>query len=93
MTITTRPPASDEDRGARALLDAAGKALADMPGERVPAGFPALLFARAAPEDLVAYQPHELAALASEAWAFLASASRARRRSASSRRRRWRANG
>ena len=38
----------------------------------VPDDFVALLFGRAAPEDLVGYDAGELAALAREAWAFLA---------------------
>ena len=38
----------------------------------VPDDFVALLFGRAAPEDLVGYEAAELAALAREAWAFLA---------------------
>src|SRR5439155_10249867 len=37
-----------------------------------PAGFVSLLFARTAPEDLIAVAPRELASLAREAWAFLA---------------------
>src|SRR5438093_716294 len=38
----------------------------------MPAGFVSLLFARTAPEDLIAVAPRELAWLAREAWAFLA---------------------
>ena len=38
----------------------------------MPDDFAALLFGRAAPEDLVGYDAAELAALAREAWAFLA---------------------
>ena len=50
----------------------------------MPDDFVALLFGRAAPEDLVGYEASELAALAREAWAFSRFASRASRKSASS---------
>ena len=36
----------------------------------MPDGFAAALFSRAAPEDLLAYEPRELAALAEDAWSF-----------------------
>jgi glutamate dehydrogenase len=58
---------SDEERAARALLDAASTLLGD-----VPATFAALLFARTAPEDLLIYDKTEVAELARQAWAFLA---------------------
>jgi glutamate dehydrogenase len=56
---------SDEERAARALLDAASTLLGD-----VPAAFAALLFGRTAPEDLLVYDKAEVAELARQAWAF-----------------------
>ena len=69
QAITSRP--GGEERAARARIDAAAKLLR---GDKsnVPDDFAALLFGRAAPEDLVGYDAAELAALAREAWAFLA---------------------
>src|SRR3954447_9606873 len=68
QAIVDRP--DREDRAARARIDAAAKLLRG--GKRdVPDDFVALLFGRAAPEDLVGYTAAELAALAREAWAFL----------------------
>ena len=69
QAITSRP--GSEERAARARIDAAAKLLR---GDKsnVPADFAALLFGRAAPEDLVGYDASELAVLAREAWAFLA---------------------
>src|SRR5688500_1861688 len=58
---------SDEERAARALLDAASRLLGD-----VPATFAALLFGRTAPEDLLIYEQREIAELARQAWTFLA---------------------
>src|SRR3954465_15430961 len=59
-----------EDRAARACIDAAGKFLRGGKSDG-PDDFVALLFGRAAPEDLVGYEAAEIAALAREAWAFL----------------------
>jgi glutamate dehydrogenase len=69
QTITSRP--GSEERAARARIDAAAKLLR---GDKsnVPGEFAALLFGRAAPEDLVGYDAAELAVLAREAWVFLA---------------------
>ena len=69
QAITSRP--GSEERAARARIDAAAKLLR---GDKsnVPADFAALLFGRAAPEDLVGYDASELAVLAREAWVFLA---------------------
>src|SRR6188472_78626 len=69
QAITSRP--GSEERAARARIDAAAKLLRSDKGN-VPADFAALLFRRAAPEDLVGYDASELAVLAREAWAFLA---------------------
>src|SRR3954466_11127307 len=60
-----------EERAARARIDAAAKLLRGGRSD-VPDDFVALLFGRAAPEDLVGYEAAELAALAREAWAFVA---------------------
>ena len=60
-----------EGRAARARIDAAGKLLRGGKSD-VPDDFVALLFGRAAPEDLVGYDAAELAALAGAAWAFVA---------------------
>ncbi len=60
-----------EERAARARIDAAAKLLRGGKSD-VPDDFVALLFGRAAPEDLVVYEAAELAALASEAWVFVA---------------------
>ncbi|MEA3027175.1 MAG: glutamate dehydrogenase [Alphaproteobacteria bacterium] len=60
------------ERAARARIDAAAKLLRGDKGN-VPDGLVALLFGRAAPEDLVGYEASELAALARGTWAFLAS--------------------
>src|SRR4029078_13619652 len=69
QAITSRP--GSEERAARARIDAAAKLLRSDKGN-VPAEFVALLFGRAAPEDLVGYEAAELAVLAREAWAFVA---------------------
>jgi len=61
---------TEEARGARRLVEQAGTILTGMHGD-MPESFAAQLFARAAPEDLVRYEPRELAALAAEAWLFL----------------------
>src|SRR3954451_4771645 len=60
-----------EDRAARACIDAAAKLLRG-DKSKVPDDFVALLFGRAAPEDLVRYDAEGLAALAREAWSWLA---------------------
>src|SRR5882724_13553026 len=70
QAIVDRP--DREDRAARACIDAAAKLLRGSKKSDVPDGFVALLFGRAAPEDLVGYEAAELAALAREAWAFVA---------------------
>jgi glutamate dehydrogenase len=61
---------SEEERAAGARIDAAAQLLN---GDRIDGAdrFVALLFGRAAPEDLVSYDKNELAALARDAWAFL----------------------
>ncbi len=61
----------DEQRAASARIGAADRLLRD-DGHGVPAGFAELLFEHAAPEDVVAYEARELAALARDAWTFLA---------------------
>jgi NAD-specific glutamate dehydrogenase len=81
QAIIDRP--DREDRAARARIDAAAKLLRGGKSD-VADDFVALLFGRAAPEDLVGYEAAELAALAREAWAFVATASRHRRKSVSS---------
>src|SRR4051812_44091999 len=60
---------SSEERSVRARLGASDKLLRDGKID-VPGGFAALLFGRAAPEDVVRYEAAELAALAHEAWTF-----------------------
>jgi glutamate dehydrogenase len=69
QAIIDRP--GGEERAARARIDAASKLLRGSKGD-VPDDFVALLFARAAPEDLIVYGAGELAALGRDAWAFLA---------------------
>src|SRR4051794_40178907 len=68
--IVDRP--GTEERAARARIDAAAKLLRGGKS-KVPDDFAALLLGRAAPEDLIAYDAAELAALASDTWEFLAS--------------------
>ena len=63
-------PGSDEERAARKLIDAAATLLAARKAE-IPKDFVAELFAREEPEDLVAYDAHELATLAEAAFALL----------------------
>src|SRR5262249_45526307 len=62
---------NDEERAAAALIAAAGKILG---GERpeVPADFVAALFSYAEPEDLLRYDPRQVAELAADAWSFMA---------------------
>jgi glutamate dehydrogenase len=67
MTADTK--ASDDNSAARELLEQAGTAI----GERdpnVPASFPAQLYGRTVPEDLLRYGAADLAALAARAYAF-----------------------
>ena len=61
--------ASADERGLRQLIDTAGQLLNGTP---VPEGFVARLFLRASVEDIAAYTPSELAALATQAYAFMA---------------------
>ena len=61
---------TEEERAAQRLIDQMGTILTGLRDD-MPAGFAASLLARAAPEDLIAYEARELAALAEEAWAFL----------------------
>jgi len=64
-------PGSDEERAEAALIAAAGKILRS--GHReVPEDFVAALFAHAVPEDLMRYDPRQLAELAADAWTLLA---------------------
>ena len=59
MAVEDRPR-SDEERAARKLIDAAVTLLAGRKAE-IPKDFLPELFAREVPEDLVAYDAHELA--------------------------------
>src|SRR5436190_26326 len=61
-----------EDEGVAALLLAVAEALLGASQSKIPKDFVGLLFARAAPEDLVRYDAREVAALAEAAWGFLA---------------------
>ena len=61
---------TEHERAARRLIEQAGTILTGLHGD-VPENFAAQMFARAAPEDLARYQPHEIAALAEQAWLFL----------------------
>jgi len=64
-------PGSDEERAEAALIAAAGKILRS--GHReVPEDFVAALFAHAVPEDLMRYDPRQLAELAADVWTLLA---------------------
>jgi glutamate dehydrogenase len=64
-------PGNDEERAEAALIAAAGKILRS--GHReVPDDFVAALFAHAVPEDLMRYDPRQLAELAADAWTLLA---------------------
>ena len=62
---------TDEERAEAALIAAAGKILSDDDRD-VPANFVAGLFAYAIPEDLMRYDPRQLAGLAADAWSLLA---------------------
>src|SRR5256885_9877667 len=61
----------DEERGARRLIEQAGTILKGLRGD-MPESFAPLMFAGVSPEDLVRYEPRELADLAEAAWLFLA---------------------
>jgi glutamate dehydrogenase len=64
-------PGSDEERAEAALIAAAGKILRS-DNREVPEDFVAALFAYAVPEDLLRYDPRQLAELAADAWSLLA---------------------
>jgi glutamate dehydrogenase len=64
-------PGSDEERAEAALIAAAGKILRG-DNREVPEDFIAALFAHAVPEDLMRYDPRQLADLAADAWSLLA---------------------
>jgi glutamate dehydrogenase len=64
-------PGTDEQRAEAALIAAAGKLLRSANPE-VPEDFIAWLFAHAVPEDLMRYDPRQLAELAAGAWSLLA---------------------
>ena len=61
---------SEEERAGRELVAQADAILSEGGGD-IPTGFAALLLARAASEDLLRYQPKELAALAQAAWGLI----------------------
>src|SRR5438093_4099959 len=64
-------PGTDEERAEAALIAAAANILGS--GNRdVPEDFVVALFAHAVPEDLMRYDPRQLAELAADAWALLA---------------------
>jgi glutamate dehydrogenase len=63
-------PGTDEERAARKLIDAAATLLAARKAE-IPKDFLPELFAHEDPEDLVAYDAHELATLAEAAFGLL----------------------
>src|SRR6476646_12029433 len=64
-------PGTDEERAEAALIAAAGNVLRSENRE-VPEDFVAALFAYAVPEDLMRYDPRQLAELAANAWSLLA---------------------
>src|SRR6266540_797200 len=63
-------PGSDEERAEAALIAAAGRILRSSHRE-VPEDFVAALFAHAVPDDLMRYDPRQLAELAADAWMLL----------------------
>ena len=65
------PFGTDEERAEAALIAAVGNVLRSNNRE-VPEDFVAGLFAHAVVEDLIRYDPHQLAELASSFWRFLA---------------------
>src|SRR5215831_7578144 len=64
-------PGTDEERAEAALIAAAGNILRS-DSRDVPEDFVAALFAYAVPEDLMRYDPRQLAELAANAWSLLA---------------------
>ncbi len=64
-------PGSEQEGAARAALEQAGLALSRSRND-IPASFAAQLYARAVPEDVVAYAVADLADLAERAYEFLA---------------------
>src|SRR5712671_476079 len=64
-------PGTDEERAEAALIAAAGNILRS-DNREVPEDFVAALFAHAVPEDLLRYDPRQLAELAANAWSLLA---------------------
>src|SRR5712671_7852033 len=64
-------PGTDEERAEAALIAAAGNILRS-DNREVPEDFVAALFAHAVPEDLLRYDPRQLAELAADAWSLLA---------------------
>ena len=64
-------PGTDEERAEAALIAAAGNILRS-DNREVPEDFVASLFAYAVPEDLMRYDPRQLAELAANAWSLLA---------------------
>jgi len=64
-------PGTDEERAEAALIAAAGNILRS-DNREVPEDFIAALFAYAVPEDLMRYDPRQLAQLAANAWSLLA---------------------
>jgi hypothetical protein len=72
MTAATDLDATDEDRAALAPIAAANRVLAS-DDRGVPEGFVSGLFTHAMAEDLMRYDPRQLAELAAEAaWSLLA---------------------
>lgn len=69
QVVSERP--GDEQRAASARIGAAGRLLREGKDD-VPDGFARLLFGHVVPEDLVAYDARELAALARQTFAHLA---------------------
>ena len=64
------PSGTDEERAARRLIEQMSTILSGLRDD-IPDGFARALFAGAAPEDLLQYEPREIAALAEDAWALL----------------------
>ena len=64
-------PGTDEERAEAALIAAAGNFLRS-DNREVPEDFIVALFAHAVPEDLMRYDPRQLAELAANAWSLLA---------------------
>jgi glutamate dehydrogenase len=68
---STRGQQLDEQRGEQALIAAAARLLRNGSPD-IPEDFVACLFSHAVPEDLMHYDPRQLAGLAADAWALLA---------------------